>query len=319
MRALVTGANGFIGSHLCDRLLAEGHAVRGMVRETSDLTWIEGTGVELCRGELRDPDSLAAAVRGREWVFHAAADVRPRDPEDFERVNYEGTRDLAEACCRAGVSRFVLLSSAAAGGPARSADQPRTESDGAQPVSRYGRGKLRAEAALQERRDRLHSVVLRLPAVYGPRDRNSLVLLRGLGLGVRPVLPGTFSAVHVSDAVRAALLAATGDVPSGSVYFISDGGCHDHRELGRLVGELLGRRGIGVPVPKWALRAGARVSEWFRREGAIFNRDKARELVQESWVCSPARAESELGFRPEYDLERGMRMTIDWYRERNWL
>ncbi|MBN2537909.1 NAD-dependent epimerase/dehydratase family protein [candidate division WOR-3 bacterium] len=319
MKALVTGANGFIGSHLCDALLAAGHAVRGLVRASSDLAWLEDKPVELARGELRDQASLERAAAGMDWVFHAAATVRPSDPADFERVNYEGTRVLAEACRRAGVRRFVLLSSAAAAGPAAGPDRPVTEDDPVQPVSRYGRGKLRAEQALVELRERLHSVILRLPAVYGPRDRNSLVLLRGLARGVRPVLPGSFSLVYVADVAQAALLAAQAEVPSGSVYFISDGGCYDHRTLGRLVAGMLGRRGVGVPVPKWVIRSAAAVSEWLQREGAIFNRDKARELVQDCWACSPQRAMAELGYRPGHELERGMRVTIDWYRERNWI
>ena len=319
MNALVTGANGFVGSHVCETLLSAGHAVRALVRETSDLTWLEGLELELVYGDLRKRETLESAARDAEWVFHTAATVRPRNASDFERVNREGTHVLAEVCAASGVKRFVFFSSAAAAGPAESPANPKTEEHPCEPVSQYGRGKLGAEKALGEMAGVLHSVILRFPAVYGPRDKDSLVLLRNLKLGVRPDFGGTFSVVYVRDAARAALMAAEVDVASGSVYFISDGQVHEYDEMGRLAGKLLGRRTVRLKVPDWALRATATVSEWFNRESSILNRDKARELSQGCWVCSPQKARDELGFEPEYDLERGMSETIRWYQERNWL
>jgi nucleoside-diphosphate-sugar epimerase len=319
MLALVTGANGFIGSHICEALLAKGHEVRGMVRKTSDLTWIRGLNMELVCGDVRDSGSIDKAVDGTDWVFHAAATVRPKDPNDYEQVNYVGAKTMAESCIKAGVKRFVFLSSAAAAGPAVGTMFPTTEEQECEPVSRYGRGKLKAEEAVVELRDRLHSVVVRYPAVYGPRDRDSLVLLRNLKRGVRPVFGGTFSVVHVKDAAQAAVLAAESDVESGSVYFISDGGCYTYDEMAQVAEKTMGARTVRVRLPNWAVKAAGQVSEWFSREGAIFNRDKADELTQECWVCSPAKARKELGFRPKYDLELGLAETIAWYQERRWL
>ncbi len=319
MNALVTGANGFVGSHLCELLLARGHAVRALVRETSDLVWLGGMDLDFAYGDMRRPETFAAAVQDADWVFHTAATVRPKNPEDFERVNCEGTRLLAEACISAGVKRLVFFSSAAAAGPASGPQQPRTETENPAPVSRYGQSKLKAEQALASLADRLYSVILRFPAVYGPRDKDSLMLIRILKLGVRPDFGGTFSVVYVRDAVRAALIGAEADVASGSVYFISDGHAHDYDELGRLAGQLLGRRTVRLKVPDWALRSAATVSEWVNREGSILNRDKARELLQECWVCSPEKARHELGFEPEYELSRGLEETIRWYQDHDWL
>lgn len=315
----MTGANGFIGSHMCEMLLSRGHAVRALVRETSDLVWLEGLDLELAYGDLRKRETLAAAVEQADWVFHTAATVRPKNQADFERVNYEGTRTLAEVCAEAGVKRFVFFSSAAAGGPAEGPESPKTEEHPSEPVSLYGKGKLAAERALAELAHRLHSVILRFPAVYGPRDKDSLVLLRNLKLGVRPDFGGTFSVVYVKDAVRAAVMAAESDVASGSVFFVSDGQTHGYDEMGKLAAQLLGRSTVRVKVPEWALQAAAAVSEWLNREGSILNRDKARELAQECWVCSPEKARQEFGFAPEYDLERGMKETVQWYRKQGWL
>ncbi|OYD17415.1 hypothetical protein CH330_00150 [candidate division WOR-3 bacterium JGI_Cruoil_03_51_56] len=318
MRALVTGANGFIGSHLCELLKEKGEYVRGMVRRTSDLTWINGLDIELAYGDLRDRDSLERAVVGMDWVFHTAATVRPRDPADYERVNYEGTKVFANMCADAGVGRFVFFSSAAAAGPALGADRPKTETDKVCPVSQYGKGKLKAEQAILEIKDRLHSVILRLSAVYGPRDRDNLILLRNLKHGIRTVFGGTFSVVYVKDAVRAALLAAERDVVSGSVFFVADGCFYTYDDIARVAEELLDRRTVRVRIPNWVLKTAGCVSERFSR-GSIFNRDKAKELSQGCWVCSSNKAKKELGFEPEYRLERGLEETVRWYQERKWL
>lgn len=319
MVCLVTGANGFIGSHMCGLLAGGGEAVRGLVRQRSDLTWLEGLDVELVRGDLTDRDSLDAAVHGVDAVFHTAASLRPRDPADYEKINYEGTRMLADVCLAAGVRRFVLFSSAAASGPSPGPGRPSTEEDEPRPVSGYGRGKLRAEQALQEMADRLHSAILRFPAVYGPRDRDGLFLFRTLKRGIRPVLGGELSLVYVRDAVRSALQAARSDVTSGSVYFVSDGCCHRFDEVAAVVERLLGRRTVRVRLPNWAMKAGARVNQWLARDGSIFNLDKAEEFAHDCWVISTEKAVRELGFQPEYPLEKGMRLTVDWYREKGWL
>jgi dihydroflavonol-4-reductase len=319
MKTLVTGANGFIGSHLCEALAAAGHTVRAMVRETSDLTWLEGLDLEFVYADLRSPETLGPAVAGQDWVFHAAAAVRPKDPRDYERVNAQGTKTLSEECVKSGVKRFVLFSSVAAGGPTCDPAAPRTESESPEPVSQYGRGKLEAERALQAMAGRLHSTVLRFPAVYGPRDRDSLILLRNMKAGVIADLGGTFSVVYVKDAVHAAMLAAEKSRVSGSVYYISDGVAHAYEESGRLASELLGRKAVRLKVPGWALKAAGQVSDWFRREGSFFGRDKAAELTRDCWVCSPQKAMDELGFTPRYPMERGMKEAIHWYQEKGWL
>ncbi|HDQ99613.1 MAG TPA: NAD-dependent epimerase/dehydratase family protein [candidate division WOR-3 bacterium] len=319
MKALVTGANGFIGSHLCECLLEQGHEVAGLVRTTSDLRWLKGLKVELRQGSLEDRASLAAAARGADWVFHTAASLRPKRREDYVRVNAEGTRMLAEVCAEAGTGRFVLFSSLAAAGPAESRDRPVTESGEPRPVSDYGRGKLAAERVLGAMKDRPASAILRFPAVYGPRDRDGLALFTAVRRGLRLVLGRFLSLVYVKDAVRAAVLAAERGSGSGRVYFVSDGECHDFDALARTAARLMGRRTVRVRPPRWALRPAAAAAQWLSREGSILNRDKARELAHDCWVCDPARARAELGFVPGYSLEQGLSETVRWYEENGWL
>jgi nucleoside-diphosphate-sugar epimerase len=300
-------------------LLSRGYEVRALVRRTGNLVWIGDLGLEVAYGDLSDPGSLAAAAAGVDVVFHAGAKVRARDTSEYERVNREGTRLMAEACVARGVKRFVLFSSASAAGSAPSPDCPSTEEQEPRPVTLYGKGKLGAEQVISSFKDRLHSVILRFPAVYGPRDRDMAMLLRWVKRGLMPMFGTAFSAVYVKDAARAALLAAEKDVPSASVYYISDGNCYYYKAAADLLGGLLERKPLAVPVPPWLVRAAGWLSENLSPGGSVFNLDKAIELTQQYWVCRPERAGRELGFAPAFDLQSGMKETVKWYQEQSWL
>lgn len=318
MKALVTGANGFIGSHLCEALLKRGYEVRGLVRKTSNLEWLKGLDLELVYGSLEDEESLSRAVEGVEVVYHTAAVVRARQKADFVRVNYEGTERLARVAVSAGVKRFVLFSSVAAAGPVQTGSSLSDKEDPT-PVSSYGRAKLEAERAVLKYKEKVHLIILRFPAVYGPRDRDGLMMWRMFSRGVAPIMGGTFSLVYVEDAVRAAILAGEKSCPSGSVFFISDGNCYSYYELARVWQEITGKRVLCFRVPKAPAFFAASLNQWLNQEGAIFNPDKVRELCQECWVCTDPRAETELGFKPEFDLRKGAERTLQWYKEKGWL
>ncbi|MGB9742477.1 MAG: NAD-dependent epimerase/dehydratase family protein [candidate division WOR-3 bacterium] len=318
MKVLVTGASGFIGSHLCAYLIAQGYQVRAMVRKTSSRQWLEGLELELVYADLSDEGSLAQAVEGVDGVMHTAAVVRAGSRDELRRINYEGSERLARVSAAAGVKSFVLFSSVAAVGPVRATerlDGSRTPS----PVSDYGRAKLAAEKAVLEFRDRMKVVILRLPAVYGPRDRDGLMLWQTLNRGWAPLIGGLFSLVFVSDAVRAAVLALEKPVPSGAIYFISDGNCYNYEAVAREWERITGRRVRRIKVPFLAGLIFARIYSWLKREGTIFNPDKIRELYGECWVCADPRAKEDLGFEPEFDLCRGGEITLRWYKEQGWI
>lgn len=321
MKVLVTGANGFIGSHLCEGLLTNGYEVRALVRKTSDLRWIKHLNLELVYGDITDEDSLVRAVDGIEIVFHTAAVVRPKKVEEFIRVNQEGTERLARVAIAKGVKRLVLFSSVAAVGPGRF-NERLNEEMAPKPVSEYGRAKLAAERAVLALKDSLSSVVLRLPAVYGPRDRDGLLFWRMLSRGFAPVLGGTFSLLYVTDAVAAAVLAATRyPLPTARppIYFISDGCCYTFSDLIQVWKMVTGRRVRTFPIPRWLGFIAAQLNSWLAREGTVFNPDKMRELTQECWVCSDERARVELGFEPRITLQKGAELTLNWYKKEGWL
>ncbi|MRR08798.1 NAD-dependent epimerase/dehydratase family protein, partial [bacterium] len=169
---LVTGAAGFIGSHLVEDLLRRGHRVRCLVRKTSDLRWLAGPDIDLRYGSLDDLESLQAASRDVDYLYHLAGAVKARDPREFRRHNTEGALNLARAALAAAprLKRFLFASSQAAAGPAACLDRPVCEVDGCRPVSDYGKSKLLAERRLMELSPQLPLTIVRPSSVYGPRD-----------------------------------------------------------------------------------------------------------------------------------------------------
>jgi nucleoside-diphosphate-sugar epimerase len=323
MICLVTGANGFVGSHLVEALAARGHAVRCLVRPTSDLTALEGVAVEIVYGDVRRPEGLDDAVRGAAWVFHAAGVTKALRPADYMAANRDGVRNLLAACGRAAPRprRVVLVSSLAAVGPARGG-APVDERTPPAPVSLYGRSKLAGERAAR-RGGGVPLSVIRPCAVYGPRDRDMLLLFRQARAGWLPLLAGgtrALSLIHAADLADLALRAAA--APTPAVYMAADPTPYPLRRILRALAAATGRRPRVPRIPRGLAEAAVGLADlWNRARGraALLNRDKLREACCPRWTCSAARAVRELGFRPGRTLEEGFAATAAWYRENGWL
>ena len=326
MRWLLTGATGFIGLTLAERLRARGHAVRALVRASSPVAELEGLGVELVRGDVTDPRSLQAAVGGCDAVVHLAGLTKALGPEAYRRVNVLGARNLAVACVAARPRpALVLVSSLAAAGPAE-VGRPRREEDPPAPVSAYGRSKLEGENEVRALAGRLEATVVRPPVVYGPRDRELLPpLFRMARLGV-VVKAGfgdkRYSVVHVEDLAEGIVAAAQrgrrlGRSGTEGIYFLADGVEHRWDDIARAASEAVGARARVVPVPEaasWLLAAGASLWAGVTGRPAMLSLDKMNEIRQAAWTCAIDRAVSELGFEPRFPLAEGMRQSAEWFR-----
>src|ERR1022692_2032965 len=283
---LVTGGTGFIGSHLVERLVAQGRALRCLVRRsTTNLP----AAIELAHGDLESGAGLTEALRGVDTVIHLAGITKARTAADYHRGNALATATLLRAACRLGnVGRLVHVSSLAAAGPS-TADRPLTEADEPRPVSHYGRSKLAAEEAVRHSPLRDRTVIVRPPVVYGPRDRDVYQPIRTVARGWMAQI-GTaqrrFSHIYVGDLVDGLIAAAD----------------HTNATAGAAV---------------WVLGGGGWPPLGERR--AILSRDKVLEACCAGWVCDPGRARRELGFCASTGLEEGLRHTLDWYKEAGWL
>lgn len=326
MKVLVTGSNGFLGSHLVEELLRRGHQVTGLVRKTSDLRWLEGLDMDLAYGEVNDPPSLAEPAKEADVVYHLAAVTKARQRETYYRVNHRGTLNLLEVCARFNprLEKFVLVSSLAAAGPSPEGRLLR-DTDPCQPVSDYGRSKLMAEQAAGEYQGRLPITVVRPPAVYGPRDTDFLAYFRILKKHLRPLLSfkeRLLSICHVRDVVQGIILAGESEKSTGRIYFLSGEEDYSWDRLTEIMASALGVRTLKVRVPLFTVHVAAFFSEMFApfsRQQPVLDRRKAREWSHRCWTCDGSKARDELGYNPAVSLEEGLRETVAWYRERGWL
>lgn len=328
VRWLLTGATGFIGLTLAERLRARGLAVRALVRPTSQVAELAELDVELARGDVTEARSLEKAVEGCQVVAHLAGLTKALGPEQYRRVNVLGTRNLAAACLGAKPRPvLVLVSSLAAAGPARDG-RPRREEDPPAPVSHYGRSKLEGENEVRALADRLEATVVRPPIVYGPRDREllpPLFRMARLGLMVKAGFADKrYSLVHVEDLAEGIVAAAErgrrlGRAGTEGIYFVADGEEHPWEGVARAAGEALGARSRVVPLPEaagWLLAAGTSLWASLSRRPAMLSLDKMNEVRQLAWTCAIDRARDQLAFEPRFPLAEGMRQSAEWFRAR---
>mgnify|MGYP001088470800 CR=1 FL=1 len=328
MRILLTGASGFLGSHIAEQLDRQGADVRALVRPTSDTRFLEGlTHVTLLSGALTDKDSLLAATEGVEGIIHAAGLVKARHPAEFYQTNEQGTANLLDAAKQSapGIERFVLVSSLAVMGPSEDG-RPVPAGAAPNPVTHYGRSKLAGEQAARAEEHSLPITIIRPPMIYGPRDREVLPFFKSVQLGVLPLTgspSSLLSAVYAADCAAACIKALDADVPSGSTYFVEDGGLET---LGGLIAHMenaLDRRAwLRVPVPRFLMYGAALGSEFYGRvmgRAVMLTRDKLNELLAPHWVCDSTEAQAALGWKPRTSFAEGTRLTAAWYRREGWL
>lgn len=317
--ALVTGATGFLGSHVCRALAARGQRVRALHRPTSGLTALEGLRLELVTGDLLDPDSLAHAMRGVDTLFHVAAESAYwRNPGEVLRAAVAGTHYVLEAALQAGVRKVVLTSSVAALGvpPPGSLLTESSVFDLAATEFPYGYAKYQSElTALRLAEGRLHLVIVNPSIVLGPGDINQIsgsILIetaRGLSFAYND---GGVNVVHIDD-VAAGHLAAADHGRAGERYILG-GENLLHRDILTEAARLAGRRPPWLRVPNAAVPPLAALIDFAGRfMRTPLNGAQLRMSRHRLWVDT-RKAQSELGLPPPKPFPVAAREAYDWYR-----
>lgn len=326
MRVFLTGATGFVGSHVAKKLVDAGHEPVCLVRETSDTEFLHQLGVPTVVGSLGDIEALRETLAGVEAVVHIAGVIKVRRTEDFYRLNGTATGELAKLANQANpdLKRFVYMSSVSAQGPS-TGDGARRVGKPASPVSHYGRSKLAGETAALNFCEHMPVTIFRPPPVYGPRDPEMLAPFKFAKYGLAPVYgdgAGLLSLIYVADLARAILMSLEVEHPSGTIFCIDDGAVHTWESLTRDFGRAMGKSPRHIHVPRAVFRVAGVLSEGFGKltgQAMIFNRDKVTEMSQPSWVCGHRALSEVLGWQPEWPIERGARQTARWYVDNGWL
>lgn len=317
MRALVTGATGFIGSHLVRRLVGEGWEVIVTRRRTSSLRLLEGLDLAFVEWDIRrDPNAeLLRVLESVDVVFHIAGLIKSLHKRDFYGVNFDGTRRIFDAASEcSGVGRFVYFSSQAAAGPSPTPNGI-DETDTPHPVCHYGRSKLLAEEHIK-RKGGVPFVIVRPPLVFGENDPETGVLFKSASRGWRFHITGRLlavSVVYVDDLVEGVFRAATAPIAENRTYFFSYERAVSMDEFYAVMGRAMRRRLRCVSVGETQLRAIATVAHLlgrFLRFTPSLNLHKVPHFTQRYWVVRSERARKELGFRPSVPFEDAVARTL---------
>ena len=309
MRVLVTGANGFIGRHVCAALHAAGHTVVGLVRPGPQRRILPN--VLVVQGDITVRRSLEKPLNGCHAVVHLAGAKQAVRESTYNRVNTRGSIKLAKAAKRAGVERVVFVSTIAAQGPARRG-HPHVIASSEAPLNAYGRSKLSAEQRMRAiLEDAL--IVLRPSLVYGPDDPHLLAWARMVRRRIVPMVGQLeLSMLHVDDLAQATLRALTAE-PTSEPLYLSDGVPVRFETLIDRIEALVANGPVmRVPLPGEFLSRWVPVAEAFGRLtglGTLAGR-RLGELTARAWICDPQRAQARLGFVPQHTQVEGVPAAI---------
>lgn len=326
MRVLLTGASGFVGSHILDALNAAGINSTILLRPNSSRVFISShlQEVEIRTGAVTEPASLGPALEGITDVIHCAGCTRASRTSEFYEHNYSGTHNVVEALnARVGqVQRLVHISSLAVTGPA-GASRPAREEDPPRPVSDYGRSKLQAELEVRER-SRAPFTIIRPPAVYGPRDRGFLSMFRAVKRHVlpRPSASQFLSLVYVKDLAQAVVGCLRSPVAIGKTYFVASPELVTARMMAEMIAAEMNHWTLPCPLPAAVLWPVCLIQEVVARltgRPTLLNLQKFAELRAPGWVCDSSALKRDLGFECQTGLKKGVAETLRWYGENRWI
>lgn len=330
MNILITGATGFIGGFIVDEALNRGMQVWVAVRPTSSRKYLTDPRIQFLELNLGNKEQMKERMGNLkfDYVVHAAGATKCLHAEDFFRSNTDGTKNLVQALIelQMPLKRFVFVSSLSVYGPVAE-EQPYREiclNDKPQPNTAYGRSKLAAEQYI-ESISSLPYVILQPTGVYGPRERDYFMMAKSIkshtdfSVGYKPQ---DLTFVYVLDVVQAIFLALDCQ-KTGGKYMLSDGEVYSSRTFSDLIHRELGKPWLlRIKAPIWLLRIITFCGEYIgRMTGKIsaLNNDKYNIMKQRNWRCDINPAINDLGYKPKYQLDEGVRLTIKWYKENGWL
>lgn len=328
-KILLTGASGFVGYHLIHDAVARGYEVYAAVRKSSQVDHLKEFPVHFVYPDFADTQALIKELQAQQYdyIIHAAAATRAPSQAAFNAANADITRNLATAALQSGIplKKFVFVSSLAVLGPIPyDCQDPIAENNEPHPITGYGRSKLLAEQYLKEFPG-LPLVTLRPTVVYGPREKDLYVMFKTLARGMEPSIGRKnqlLSFVYVADLVDVILDALTAATPAGLVCNISDGQVYNRNELALITKKILNKKTFRFTVPVGVVRMLASLMETLyarSKKSPLLYRERVGELTAPNWNCSIVNAQQYLGYKPKYDLEKGVTESLKWYKEHNWL
>jgi nucleoside-diphosphate-sugar epimerase len=320
-KALITGATGFIGSHLVETLVKKEWDVTCYIRPRSRTDFLRKFPIRLIKGHVDDQPQLEKALAGQDYVFHLAARIRSARPEVYDKANHQYTKNLAQACLKTNpsVSRLLYVSSISAAGPSlpgQYSDEKKTDS----PTSEYGRSKLKGEHAVIDLKNRLPFTIIRPPNVYGPRQQETELLVNLIRRKIVPVLKERgeiTSLIYITDLIEGIIKAACSQKTIDQTYYLTDSHGYSWRNIILTIKKYILGSSLYLPLYEHIILLTAWIFDLlktFRIFKSYFGRRAWITMTRTPWLFSPEKAKKDFCFKAEYTLERGIKETVEYYR-----
>jgi len=324
-KVLITGASGFLGFHLIEAALANNLDVYAAVRIGSNIDHLKNLPITFAYPDFTNLFKLREEIISRQYAYiiHAAGLTKANSRQEYNLVNAEYSFNLGKAAEQAkdSIKKFIYISSLAAIGPLNNINETINEFTPANPVTAYGKSKLMAETMLQQLSIPL--VILRPTAVYGPRDKGIFILFKSVKRGLEPYLGShkqQLSFIYAKDVATTAISGLFCNYNSS--YNISDGNIYSRYDLARYLKLYMQTKTLKFHLPGDVVKIIAFTLENSLRifnKIPVLNREKLNELTAANWICDIEKARNELGFNPTYNLEAGVRESLEWYQRNKWL
>jgi len=330
---LITGASGFIGSFLAEEALKRGLNVYAGVRKSSSRQYLQDPRIIFAEMDFSSKDRIVEFLQEQkqrgivfDYIIHNAGLTKAKKKEDFYRVNYTNTRNFVEALQESGMvpRKFLYTSSLAAYGPGDEVSmKPVMLSDTPKPVDEYGKSKLEAEKYLMSVTG-FPWLIIRPSGVYGPRETDYFVYFQTINRGMEPYIgfrPQILTFIYVRDLVRLILDAVLSDI-SGRSYFVTDGKQYTSREFAAITKKYLDRKTLRFTLPSGLVGGIAFAMEKiFSIAGNMptLNTDKFNIMKSLNWTCQVDVLQKDFNFKAEYDLDKGVKEALEWYKKEGWL
>ena len=325
--AIVTGANGFVGSHLVDYLLMKNFELRCIVRKSSNLRWLKNKNVIIFDCGLFNKDGIRKAFNGANYIFHVAGVVKAKNEAGYFRGNVEATKVLLEVAeeFKENIKNFLIVSSQTVSGPSSSINNPVNEETDCKPLTTYARSKLKQEQVTLAFKEIFPVTICRAPAIYGERDTEIFIYFQVFNRGLTTMIgfdKKELSLLHVADLVEGLYLAAISDKANGEIYFISSEKFYTWDEVGQITSKVLNKKAFRIRLPHFivfTVAAFAQFFAMFSSKPATLNIEKAKDLTQRYWTCDTSKAIRDLGYSQKISIEEGIKRTCDWYKQMKWI
>jgi nucleoside-diphosphate-sugar epimerase len=327
LKIVLTGATGFVGSHIVDKLTEMDAELICIHRESSNTSYLEDKGINLFQSGLLSVESLAEPIKGADYVLHIAGSIFARNKDEYLEGNRDTTKTLIEAIKKysPGIKRFFYLSSQTVSGPSDSLENPVDENSPLNPITAYAESKLEAEKVILENGE-IPYTIIRAPALYGPRDKSILSFFKFVNVSFGPLIgfkEKYISLLHAYD-IRDAIIDATfSDNTVNEIYMVSSEEYYGWSKLINKLQKAMGRKYIfKLRAPHWMVYGYTGIAELISKildKPTVVNTDKARDLTRTFWTCSFSKAKRDFGFSQKVSLDEGFAETVKWYKKHKWL